>query len=161
MDEDGRLPRLRKALIADSTATIIGACLGTSTTTSYIESAAGIKAGGRSGLTAVVVAVLFILALFFAPVAGAIPAYATAPAILFVVCIMARGLTEVDWDDVTEYAPAVITAIAMPFTFSIATGIGIGFIAYVVIKILSGKFSEASPAMVVIAAAFVAKFWIG
>ena len=104
---------------------------------------------------------LFILALFFAPVAGAIPAYATAPAILFVACIMARGLTEIDWDDVTEYAPAVITAIAMPFTFSIATGIGIGFIAYVVIKILSGKLSEASPAMVVIAAAFVAKFWIG
>ena len=161
LDEDGRLPRLRKALIADSGATIIGACLGTSTTTSYIESAAGIKAGGRSGLTAVVVAVLFILALFFAPVAGAIPAYATAPAILFVACIMARGLTEIDWDDVTEYAPAVITAIAMPFTFSIATGIGIGFIAYVVIKILSGKLSEASPAMVVIAAAFVAKFWIG
>ncbi len=161
LDEDGRLPRLRKALIADSGATIIGACLGTSTTTSYIESAAGIKAGGRSGLTAVVVAVLFVLALFFAPVAGAIPAYATAPAILFVACIMARGLTEIDWDDVTEYAPAVITAIAMPFTFSIATGIGIGFIAYVVIKILSGKLSEASPAMVVIAAAFVAKFWIG
>ncbi len=161
LDEDGRLPRLKKALIADSTATIIGACLGTSTTTSYIESAAGIKAGGRSGLTAVVVAVLFILALFFAPIAGAIPGYATAPAILFVACIMARGLTEIDWDDVTEYAPAVITAIAMPFTFSIATGIGIGFIAYVAIKILSGKFSDSSPAMVAIAAAFVVKFWIG
>jgi AGZA family xanthine/uracil permease-like MFS transporter len=161
LDEDGRLPRLKKALIADSTATIIGACLGTSTTTSYIESAAGIKAGGRSGLTAVVVAVLFILALFFAPVAGAIPGYATAPAILFVACIMARSLTEIDWDDVTEYAPAVITAIAMPFTFSIATGIGIGFIAYVAIKILSGKFSDSSPAMVAIAAAFVVKFWIG
>ncbi|MBT5415880.1 MAG: NCS2 family permease, partial [Rhodospirillaceae bacterium] len=161
LDADGKLPRLRKALIADSTATMVGAALGTSPVTSYIESAAGVKAGGRTGLTAVVVGILFLLALLFAPIAGAIPAYATAPAILFVACIMARGMADVDWDETTDAVPAVVTALAMPFTFSIATGIGLGFITYVAVKVLSGRFSEVSPAMYVVAAIFVAYFWIG
>ena len=155
---DGKLPRLNRALIADSTATIAGAGLGTSTTTSYIESAAGIDAGGRTGLTAVTVAILFALCLFLAPLAGTIPGYATAPALVFVACLMARGLSEINWGDITDVAPAVITALAMPLTFSIATGIGLGFISYAVIKLLSGRTKEATPAMLVLAALFIVKF---
>lgn len=158
LDENGRLPRLRGALLADSLSTVVGAALGTSTTTSYIESAAGIRAGGRTGLTAIVVTVLFLCCLLFAPLAGSVPAYATAPALLFVACMMTRGLAEVNWDDVTDYVPAVVTAIAMPLTFSIATGIGIGFITYAAVKLLSGKLQAASPAILVLAAAFILKF---
>lgn len=158
LDAQGRLPRLRQALLADSSATVVGAALGTSTTTSYIESASGIKAGGRTGLTAVVVAILFLLTLFFAPLAGTVPGYATAPALLFVACLMARGLAEIDWEDATEYAPAVLTALSMPLTFSIAHGIGLGFIAYAAVKILTGRVSDCSVAVLIIAAAFVLKF---
>lgn len=158
LDEQGRLPRLGKALIADSTATAAGALLGTSTTTSYIESAAGINAGGRTGLTAVTVAVLFLLALFFSPLAQTVPPYATAPALLFVACLMTRGLAEIDWDDVTEAAPAVVTAIAMPLTFSIANGLGIGFITYAAVKILSGQAKDCPPAVYAIALLFIVKF---
>ena len=144
--------------MADSSASVLGAAIGTSTTTSYIESASGIKAGGRTGLTAVVVALLFLLTLFFAPLAGTVPAFATAPALLFVACLMTRGLAEIDWEDVTEYAPAVLTALSMPLTFSIAHGIGLGFIAYAAVKILTGRISDCSVAVLVIAAAFVLKF---
>jgi AGZA family xanthine/uracil permease-like MFS transporter len=158
LDEEGKLPRLRKALLADSTATVVGASLGTSTTTSYIESAAGINAGGRTGLTAVTVGVLFLLCLFFSPLAETVPAYGTAPALLFVACLMARGLAEIDWEDATEYAPAVITAIAMPLTFSIADGLGLGFICYALMKLASGKIFECPPAVAVIAALFAFKF---
>jgi adenine/guanine/hypoxanthine permease len=158
LDEKGNLPRLGPALIADSSATVAGALLGTSTTTSYIESAAGVRAGGRTGLTAVTVACLFLLALFFAPVATAIPAFATAPAIVFVACLMARAIAEIDRDDVTEFAPAVITALSMPLTFSIATGIGLGFIAYVAIKLMCGRLGDISGAMWLIAAVFLIYF---
>ena len=158
LDRDGRLPRLRRALLADSTATVAGACFGTSTTTSYIESAAGINAGGRTGLTAVTAAVLFLVCLFFAPLAALVPAHATAPALVFVACLMVRGLAEIDWDDITEVAPAVITAIAMPLTFSIATGIGLGFITYVAVKALAGRVSEIGAAAALIAVAFALKF---
>lgn len=158
LDEQGRLPRLRKALLADSTATGVGALLGTSTTTAYVESAAGIKAGGRTGLTAVVVALLFLACLFFAPLAQTVPGYATAPALLFVACLMTRGLTEIDWEDPTVYAPAVITAFAMPATYSIANGIGIGFITYVGIKVISGRWSDCSSAVFLIALLFIVKF---
>jgi AGZA family xanthine/uracil permease-like MFS transporter len=155
---EGKLPRLRKALIVDSTAAMAGAALGTSTTTSYIESAAGVRAGGRSGLTAVVVAILFLLALFFSPLAGMIPTYATAPALVYVACLMARGMSEFDWEDVTEYVPAVVTAITMPLTYSIAHGIAFGFITYTVIKIASGKFSDVKPAIAILAVLFIVKF---
>jgi len=157
LDKEGRLPRLEKALVADSTATSIGAVLGTSTTTSYIESAAGIRAGGRTGLTAVVVAIFFLAALFFAPFAKMIPAYATASALLYVACMMARGLAEINWDDVTDSAPAVIAALAMPLTFSIANGIALGFISYTAIKILSGKWRDLNIAMIILSVLFVAK----
>lgn len=158
LDEKGRLPRLGKALLADSTATAAGSLMGTSTTTSYIESAAGINVGGRTGLTAVVVAAMFLMALFFAPLAQTVPAFATAPALLFVACLMTRGLAEIDWEDVTEFAPAVVTAIAMPLTFSIAHGLGIGFITYAAIKILSGRAADCPLAVHVISALFLVKF---
>ena len=158
LDAQGRLPRLGKALLADSTATAAGALIGTSTTTSYIESAAGINAGGRTGLTAVTVAVLFLLALFFSPLAQTVPPYATAPALLFVACLMTRGLAEIDWEDVTESAPAVVTAITMPLTFSIANGMGIGFITYAAVKVMSGKGGGCPPAVYAIALLFVLKF---
>jgi len=158
LDAAGRLPRLRKALLADSTATAAGALLGTSTTTSYIESAAGINVGGRTGLTAVTVAGLFLLALFLSPLAQSVPAYATAPALLYVACLMTRGLAEIDWEDVTESAPAVVTALAMPLTFSIANGIGIGFITYAAVKVLSGRITACPPAVYVIALLFALKF---
>ena len=152
------MPRLNRALMSDSAAAMIGAAVGTSTTTSYIESASGINAGGRTGLTALTVAVLFLLALFVAPLAGSIPAYATAPALLYVACLMTRGLVEIEWDDITEAAPAVITAIAMPFTFSIAEGIAFGFIAYTVIKLVAGKVAEIHPAVGILAVLFVIKY---
>jgi adenine/guanine/hypoxanthine permease len=162
LDKDGKLPRLQRALIADSTATVIGAAAGTSPVTCYIESASGVRAGGRTGLTAVVVAILFLLALFLSPLAETIPAYATAPALLFVACLMAQGITEVDWEDVTEYVPAVVLAMTMPFTFSITDGLAFGFITYAAIKLLSGRFGEAKPAVLVLAALFIAKYaWLG
>lgn len=161
LDEKGRLPRLKKALMADSSATIAGAAMGTSTTTSYIESLAGVEAGGRTGLTAVVVAVLFLLCLFLAPLAGAIPAYATAPALVFVACLMAKNLMDIDWSDITEYVPAIITVLAMPLTFSIATGIGFGFIAYAAIKAFSGKFRDLTIPVLVVAGLFLIKFIVG
>ena len=160
LDAQGRLPRIGRALLADSSATMVGAALGTSTTTSYIESAAGIRAGGRTGLTAVVVAILFLLCVFFAPLANTVPAYATAPALLFVACMMARGLAELPWDDVTEYAPGVTAALAMPFTFSIANGIAFGFVTYVGVKLLAGRVGDIHPIVAVLAALFVLKFWL-
>ncbi|MBB2495353.1 NCS2 family permease [Aquipseudomonas ullengensis] len=158
MSKEGHLPKMGRALIADSAAAMGGSLLGTSTTTSYIESASGVAAGGRTGLTAIVVAILFLLALFFAPLAGTVPAFATAPALLFVAVLMTSGLAEIDWDDITVAAPVVITALAMPLTFSIANGIAFGFIAWVVIKALAGRFKDLNPALVVLAAIFVIKF---
>lgn len=158
LDENGKLPRLKKALLADSSATVVGALAGTSSTTSYIESAAGVEAGGRTGLTAVVCGLLFLSCLFFAPLAQSVPAYATASALLFVACLMARSLADLDWDDITESAPGVVTAITMPLSFSIAEGIGLGFISYVLIKVISGRASECSLAAYVIAAIFALKY---
>ncbi len=158
LDKDGQLPRLKKALLADSTAIAAGAVLGTSSTTAYIESAAGTAAGGRTGLTAVTVAVLFIVALVFAPLAGTVPAFATAPALCYVAVLMLRGLSEIDWDDLTEAAPAAVTAITMPFTFSIAHGIAFGFISYAAIKLLAGRVKELPVTVAVIALIFVLKF---
>ncbi|WP_017939767.1 NCS2 family permease [Zestomonas thermotolerans] len=157
MRADGHMPKMGRALIADSTAAMGGSLLGTSTTTSYIESAAGVSVGGRTGLTACVVAVLFLLALFLSPLAGSIPAYATAPALFFVAVLMASGLAEIDWSDLTTAAPVLVTALAMPFTYSIAEGIAFGFIAWAAIKTLSGRWNELSPALVILSILFVIK----
>jgi AGZA family xanthine/uracil permease-like MFS transporter len=158
LDAQGNLPRMKQALLADSFAAMFGALIGTSTTTSYIESAAGVSAGGRTGLTAVFVALFFLLALFFSPLAGMIPAYASAGALLYVACVMTRGLAEIEWEDITEYAPAVVAAVTMPLTYSIATGIGLGFITYALTKLIAGKFGEAKPAVVILAVIFAIKF---
>jgi len=158
LDKDGKLPRLKKALLADSTAIAAGAALGTSSTTAYIESAAGTSVGGRTGLTAVTVAVLFLAALIFAPLAGTVPAFATAPALCYVAVLMIRGLAEIDWDDLTEATPAVVTAITMPFTFSIAHGIAFGFVSYAANKLLAGRAKDLTPMVGIIAVVFVLKF---
>ncbi len=155
---DGKLPHLGKALLSDSSATALGALVGTSSTTSFIESSAGVEAGGRTGLTAVTVGVLFLVCLFFAPLAQSVPAYATASALLFVACLMTRPLADVEWDDLTESAPAVVTALSMPLAFSVADGIGLGFLSYVAIKVLTGKAKSCPPAVYVIAAIFALKF---
>ena len=140
---------------------MFGSLIGTSTTTSYIESAAGVAAGGRTGLTAFFVVLLFVAALFFAPLAGMVPTYASSAALLYVACVMARGLAEMDWDDITETAPAVIAAVTMPLTYSIATGIGLGFITYALIKLIAGRFADAKPAVLVLALIFAVKFALG
>ncbi|SDT25179.1 NCS2 family permease [Pseudomonas oryzae] len=154
---DGRLPRLGRALLADSTATMAGAALGTSTTTSFIESAAGISAGGRTGLTACVVAVLFLTSLFFSPLAAAVPDYATAPALFFVAVLMTGGLADIAWDDLSEAAPVVIAALSMPLTFSIANGIALGFISWTAIKLCCGRARELNSAMWVLSVLFIVK----
>ncbi|MCB1372510.1 MAG: NCS2 family permease, partial [Rhodobacteraceae bacterium] len=135
-------PQLGKALLSDSSAIVAGSFLGTSSTTAYVESASGVLAGGRTGLTAVVVAVLFLAALFFAPLAGTVPAFATAPALLYVACLMMRELTDIDWDDITEAVPSALTALMMPLTYSIANGLAFGFISYALIKLLTGRVRE-------------------
>ncbi len=154
LDADGRLPRLRQALVADSSGTVIGSLLGTSNTTSYVESASGVAAGGRTGLASVVTALCFLAALFFAPLAGSVPAYATAAALLYVAVVMARGLSEVDWDDLTEAAPAAVVAITMPLTYSIATGLGLGFITYVLVKLMTGRAGDISLPVALMAVVF-------
>jgi AGZA family xanthine/uracil permease-like MFS transporter len=158
LDPQGNLPRMKQALLADSFAAMFGALIGTSTTTSYIESAAGVSAGGRTGLTAAFVALFFLLALFFSPLAGMIPTYASAAALLYVACVMTQGLAEIDWRDITEYAPAVVAAVTMPLTYSIATGIGLGFITYALAKLIAGRLDEAKPAVLVLALVFAIKF---
>ncbi|MGR5130142.1 NCS2 family permease [Photobacterium swingsii] len=155
--DDGKLPRLNRALLADSTATSVGALLGTSNTTSFVESVSGVAVGGRTGLTAVTVGVLFFCALFFAPLAGMVPAYATAGALFYVAILMMSGLVSVDWRDLTEAAPVVVVCLLMPLTYSIAEGIGLGFITYAVVKLMSGKGREVNASVWVIATLFLAK----
>ena len=158
VDKNGEVEGIDRALLADSVATSVGALAGTSNTTSYIESGAGIKEGGKTGLTAVTVAVLFALCLFFAPLAQSIPAFATAPALVFIATYFLRNLKDIEWEDVSEYAPAVLAAIIMPLTFSIAYGIALGFIAYVIIKAVSGKHADLNGGSLAIAAVSVLYF---
>ncbi|AUX86949.1 guanine permease [Acinetobacter sp. ACNIH2] len=156
--QDGKLPRLKKALFADSTAIVAGAALGTSSTTPYIESSAGVAAGGRTGLTAVVVGVLFILCLFLAPLAQSVPSFATAPALLFVGVLMIQGITHIEWDDITEAVPAFLTIVFMPFSYSIADGIAMGFISYALIKLCTGKASTVPYMVWIVAVLWAIKF---
>lgn len=155
---EGKPNRLGRALFADSTAIVAGSFLGTSSTTAYIESASGVQAGGRTGLTALVIAILFLLALFFSPLAKTVPGYATAPALLYVAGLMLREITEIDWSDVTEAAPAALAAMIMPFTYSIANGLAFGFISYVILKAATGKFRDIHPATLIVAILFVIKY---
>ncbi|MCQ9616240.1 NCS2 family permease [Paenalcaligenes niemegkensis] len=156
--EEGKPNRLGRALFADSTAIVTGSLIGTSSTTAYVESASGVQAGGRTGLTALTIGIFFLLALFFSPLAGVVPSYATAPALLYVAGLMLREVSEIEWADVTEAAPAALTALAMPFTYSIANGLAFGFISYVAIKLITGRFRDLHPATVIVALLFVAKY---
>ncbi len=160
LDKEGKLPRLNRAMLADSTATTLGALLGTSNTTSYLESVSGVSEGGRTGLTAVFVAILFLLALFFSPLASMVPAYATSGALFYVAILMMSGLVGVKWNDLTEAAPVVVISILMPLSYSIAHGIGLGFIAYCAIKGLSGKWRDVPVAIWILSVIFLLKFTI-
>lgn len=157
MKTDGEIPNLGRALLADSTAAVAGSLLGTSSVTSYVESTAGVTAGGRTGLMAVVVGVLFLLALFFAPLAGMIPAYATAGAIFYVAVLMLFTLRDIDWEDLTEASPVAVVLLLTPLTFSIADGIALGFITYTIAKLVSGRHKEISVAVWVLTVILLAK----
>jgi len=146
-DKDGNIPNMGKALLADSSATVAGSLLGTSSTTSYIESISGIASGGRTGLMAVTVGVLFLFSIFFSPLAGMIPAYATAGAIFYVAVLMMGTLKDINWSDLTEAAPVVVVLLFTPLTYSIADGIALGFITFTAVKAIAGKFSDISIAV--------------
>jgi adenine/guanine/hypoxanthine permease len=152
---------INRALFADSASIFGGSLLGTSSTTAYIESMAGIQAGGRTGLTAFVIGVLFLLALFFSPLIGTVPSYATAPALVYVAGLMLSELSHVEWKDITEAAPAAVTALVMPFTYSIANGLAFGFISYTALKLVTGRHRDVHPAAWIIAILFLLRFaWL-
>lgn len=155
LDENGNLPKGDKALIADACATCIGACLGTSTVTTFVESSTGISEGGRTGLTSVVVGILFLLSVVFAPIAGIIPTQATAPALIIVGMLMIGNVAKIDWSDIEVALPCFLTIVMMPFAYSISDGIGIGFISYSLLKIFRGKFKEVPILMYILSALFV------
>ncbi len=160
LDKDGNVPRVKQALFADAIGTFVGAILGTSTVTTYVESAAGVAEGGKTGMTALTVAGMFVLALFFAPVFMIIPAAATAPALIIVGLFMISPIMKIDLDDFTEAIPAFFTIIMMPLTYSIAEGIVFGMLSYVLLKLLTGKYKEIKPIMLIIAILFVIKFYV-
>ena len=154
----GDLPRAQRALMADAVATTVGGAMGTSTVTAYVESATGVAEGGRTGLTAVTVGCLFLLAIFFSPLAAAVPTVATAPALIIVGSLMLRAVESIDWHDGTEAVPAFLTLVGMPLTFSIANGLALGFIAYPLIKVLAGRGGEVGLLAYTLAALFVLRF---
>jgi AGZA family xanthine/uracil permease-like MFS transporter len=158
LDEEGNLPRMNQAMMADAIATTVGAVLGTSTVTTYVESGAGISEGGRTGLTAVVVAILFILAIILAPIAGIVPGSATAPALIIVGVLMMSAIKGIDFDDFEEALPAFATLSFMPFSYSIANGIAAGFIFYTLVKIARGKWKEVHPIMYALSVIFILRF---
>ena len=158
IDKNGNVENIQKAVFSDSVATIIGSIFGTSNTTSYIESGAGIKEGGKTGLVAVSVGIFFLLCLFLAPLAKSIPAYATGAALVFIATFFCKNLVNIDWDDISEYSPALLAAFIMPLTYSISNGIALAFIVYVVAKAISGKMSDLNPAVLIIAGASLLHF---
>lgn len=158
LERDGKLPRIKQALLADAIATSAGAVLGTSTTTTFVESSSGVAEGGRTGLASVVTGFLFLLAIFFAPIFTAIPGFATAPALLFVGFLMITAVTQIDFDDLTEAIPAYLCLLAMPLLYSISEGIAVGVISYVVINAVCGKAKRITPLMYILAVLFVCKY---
>ncbi|EBC8568841.1 NCS2 family permease [Salmonella enterica] len=156
-DAKGKFPRMKQALFVDSISSVTGAFVGTSSVTAYIESSSGVSVGGRTGLTAVVVGILFLLVIFLSPLAGMVPPYAAAGALIYVGVLMTSSLARVNWQDLTESVPAFITAVMMPFSFSITEGIALGFISYCVMKIGTGRLRDLSPCVVIVALLFVLK----
>lgn len=158
MDAEGRVPRLKRVLLVDSLGAVCGGLFGCSSVTCYVESAAGVGEGGRTGLSSVVAGALFLLAVFFTPIVAIVPAYATAPALILVGFLLISGVRAIRWDEITTGLPAFLTMVMIPFTFSISKGIGIGFIAFVLLKLLAGKWREIHPLMAAVAALFVVDF---
>ncbi len=158
LDENGKLPRIRPALLADAIATSVGAVFGTSTTTTYVESSAGVGAGARTGLASVVTGLLFLVAILFAPIFTAIPGFATAPALIFVGFLMISAVLKVDFEDLTEAVPAYLCLLAMPLMYSIAEGIAIGIISYTVIHVACGKREKITPLMYILTVLFICKY---
>jgi adenine/guanine/hypoxanthine permease len=156
--KDGKIPRVGRALISDAVGTVFGALTGTSTVTSYIESAAGVAAGARTGLSNIFVAALFLAATFFAPLAAAIPGYATAPALIIVGALMTESIGRVNWQDFTDAIPAFVTLLATPLTFSIATGLSLGLISYTLVKVAAGRFREVSPVIWILTVLFIFRY---
>jgi len=156
---DGKIQDIDKAMLSDSVSTVAGALMGTSTVTTYIESAAGVKAGGRTGMTSLVIGILFLLCLFFSPLATSLPKEIDGAALIYIATLFLRNITDIEWDDIAESGPAVLAAIAMPFTYSISHGIALGFISYAAVKICTGK-TNINPAIWVIAALSVVSFWV-
>lgn len=156
-DDKGKFPRMKQALYVDSISSVAGSFIGTSSVTAYIESSSGVSVGGRTGLTAVVVGILFLLVIFLSPLAGMVPAYAAAGALIYVGVLMTSSLARVKWEDMTEAVPAFVTAAMMPFSFSITEGIALGFISYCVMKLGTGRWREISPCVIVVALLFVLK----
>jgi AGZA family xanthine/uracil permease-like MFS transporter len=160
VDRDGKIPRLKNILIVDSLGAVCGGLLGCSSVTTYVESAAGVGEGGRTGLTSVVTGVLFLAAVFFIPVVAIVPGYATAPALILVGFLLISGVRSIRWDDISTSLPVFLTIIMIPFTFSISKGIGYGFISYVLLKLLAGRIREIHPLMAVVALLFAFDFII-
>ena len=160
IDENGKLPKLKKALLADAVGTTAGAVVGTSTVVTVVESASGVAQGGRTGLTAVTASVLFFISLFFSPIFTAIPGFATAPALIVVGLFMMDSITKVDFSDFTEAIPAFLVIVTMPFTYSIAQGLIFGVLSYVILKVLTGKKKDVNIVMYIIAAVFLFKLFV-
>ena len=159
--KDGKIQDIEKAMLSDSVSTVAGSMLGTSTVTTYVESAAGVKAGGRTGMTSLVIGVLFLACLFFSPLASSLPKEIDGAALIYIATLFVRNITDIEWDDIAESAPAVLAMIAMPFTYSISNGIALAFVSYALIIIFTGKFNETSPAIWIVAALSVVSFVVG
>ena len=158
VDKNGKVQDIEKAMMADSVGTVAGAMMGTTTVTSYVESGAGVKAGGKTGMTSLVIGLLFLACIFFAPLATSLPKQIDGAALLFVSVLFVRNITDIEWDDIGEAAPAILAMIAMPLTYSISNGIALAFVSYALIRLLTGKFSSTSPAIWVIAILSVVSF---
>ncbi len=157
---DGKIKDIDKAMLSDSVSTVAGAMMGTSTVTTYVESAAGVKAGGRTGMTSLVIGLLFLLCLFFSPLATSLPKEIDAAALIYISTLFLRNITDIEWDDAAEAGPAVLAMIAMPFTYSISNGIALAFVSYAAIRIFTGKFGSTSPAIWVIAILSLISFYV-
>ena len=158
VDSKGKVQDINKAMLSDSVGTVAGALMGTTTVTSYVESGAGVKAGGRTGMTSLVIGVLFLSCLFFSPLATSLPKEIDGAALLYVAVLFVRNITDISWDDISESAPAIVAMITMPLTYSISNGIALAFVAYALIKIFTGKFATTSPAIWIIAILSVLSF---
>ena len=157
---DGKIKDINKAMLSDSASTVVGSVLGTSTVTTYVESAAGVKAGGRTGMTSLVIGILFLACLFFSPLATSLPKEIDGAALIYIATLFVRNITDIEWDDIAESGPAVLAMIAMPFTYSISNGIALAFVAYAAVKLCTGKFDSTSPAIWVIAALSIVSFLV-